>query len=380
MIKNFNLFLILLTSLVVFALQNKLLIISLSLLLFFFVLSNLRYIKFSNINLIASAILIIILMPALKNSYYDVGAIYYLTQTLVIFLLATIIVKKYDINDIIQSVRNIYYLIAIIIYLGIYNYRNEHEPLSYLIDGSSTNGITSYLIIFQIFYSSLYFIKFTKLPVYTALNTATISVIGYGRGSIIIGLLLIAFSMVINFNILNQVKLSKKILFMVVLIFFSSIFFVFWNDIVNFFELYTKLGNGVVDEARAEIFDSYVSDLDHISFFFGLDYINTIISTQYSGNPHISYIRTHHTFGLFFTLIVLLSPLIFIVIEKNKFKASVLSILSIFSLLRAASEPILFPTLLDLFYIMPFIILLNRRNYASLYNRKNTCKNFPAND
>ena len=118
----------------------------------------------------------------------------------------------------------------------------------------------------------------------------------------------------------------------------------------------TKFSEGLLDPYRAEIFDEYLSKLDYFSLLFGADYSGTVIATQYDGNPHISYVRTHAYYGFFGLLFVVFSPMLILLSNKKLLYKFVFLSFILFALIRALSEPLLFPTLLDFFYFSYFFM------------------------
>ena len=310
--------------------------------------------------------MIFITSPGIFTIYNDMMVTYHLFQTLTLFVLSIVVAEKNKVSDILIVSRIVLMLYITIILMGAFIFRNENEPMSHIIPGSSTNGIPSYLILFQSYYSMIYYIEKKSLPIISILCTTFISIIGYGRGSIIVSVIMLIFTALVNFSPLfnenNNFHKIKKIIILFAIIVIGSMVYSCLDQIINFFELYTKLGNGVIDESRGEIFESYFNNLNLNSLLFGGQYAGTIIETQYFGNPHISYIRTHHLFGLFALTFIFISPFFYYLIISNFKIASVFFSFSVFSLLRAGSEPILFPSLLDIFFLLPYFILIKIKN------------------
>jgi hypothetical protein len=113
-----------------------------------------------------------------------------------------------------------------------------------------------------------------------------------------------------------------------------------------------------VDTNRLEIWDHYTRKIDGFTFLFGADYAGTVIEYEYRGNPHIAYIRTHSFFGLPLTLLALVSPG-FVLLARKALAAKLVFFVFIgVAALRASSEPVFFPTLLDFFYFSWFLMYL----------------------
>ena len=111
----------------------------------------------------------------------------------------------------------------------------------------------------------------------------------------------------------------------------------------------------------APLTNGYLEKIDLIGLFFGVSYENTIIENLYNNNPHISFIRAHNMFGLFYLLALMyliISKIFYIIISKNFI--NLLILLIIFNiLLRAVTEPILFPTLFDFLFL--YILFLSSK-------------------
>jgi len=93
----------------------------------------------------------------------------------------------------------------------------------------------------------------------------------------------------------------------------------------------------------------------------GNSYEDTLINKYYGGNPHNSFLRLHSFYGIF-GLITVFLILIFILFRKkmssDKFVFICLLILIFF---RAYTEPILFPSSLDLFFFLSLFIYIKPR-------------------
>ena len=125
----------------------------------------------------------------------------------------------------------------------------------------------------------------------------------------------------------------------------------------------TRLNQGFLDPHRARMLADYVQKLDVASLLFGASYADTSILTTYGGNPHSSLIRLHSFYGIFGFLILVI-PFGFAMLA-NKIKKDKFVFLSLvfFVLMRAATDPIFFPSALDLFYYLYFVIFF--KHYAS---------------
>ena len=119
-----------------------------------------------------------------------------------------------------------------------------------------------------------------------------------------------------------------------------------------------SLAGGVLDSRRGNMLAGYFGKLGVWLLLFGTDYSGTSINNIYGGNPHNSYIRIHSYYGFFGLLIVALSPLAIFLTNKKLVSKCVVFVLITLVLVRAVTEPILFPTLLDFFYEFYFLFFL----------------------
>lgn len=266
------------------------------------------------------------------------------------------------------SVGKISKCLEIVFWLGIFGigvvlwkYWGYPEPLGEAVPGASTNGIPSYLIVIQIALSLIVFLNVGKLPIWSPVFTVAVALVGLGRGSIVVSVAILFFSIIVNFFLIKNKPLKKLLIFFLsVLCFvFLWLFFEFYLNVDLFFDELiegSKFSEGLLDPYRAEIFDEYIRKLDLSSVFLGADYAGTIIESRYDGNPHISFLRLHAYFGLAGLLLVVLSPLTILISDKRLLYKFVFFSFVSFAMIRAISEPIFFPTLLDFFYFLYLFI------------------------
>jgi hypothetical protein len=244
---------------------------------------------------------------------------------------------------------------------GLALYWETAEPLGELIPGSSTNGLPSYLIVVQVALSISVFLDKNKLPILSALATLIVALFGLGRGSIVVAFLIFLFSFFVNF-FLAKSGAEKNTM---VRLFFGFVFlsaalgavsYVGYLGLVDEWVEGSRFSAGMLDSHRGYMLEDYLGKLDVWTSIFGADYSGTSINNIYGGNPHNSYIRLHSYYGIFALIVVAVSP--FAVFATNKYFSCkcVFFVLVCLVLVRAATEPILFPTLLDFFYVLYFFI------------------------
>lgn len=234
---------------------------------------------------------------------------------------------------------------VIVIYLAFTGL--DDFPLESMLPNSSSNGVTSYLVLLQAHYCILNYLINRRTCTVSALVTLGVCIVGYGRGSILAAALLLGVNVAFSAWMYRR---RYPAIVVLMIAGFVGLSVTVGDEVAAFLEVNTKIGAGFDDESRAEIIGEYLSRLDPASLIVGEDYRGTAIERNYNSNPHNSYIRAHHVFGLPYLLTVLVLPLfLFWGGHSSSVKAFCGAMLMII-LLRAFTEPILFPTLFDLFY------------------------------
>jgi hypothetical protein len=234
--------------------------------------------------------------------------------------------------------------------VGLFLWRNglADFPLERMLPDSSSNGITSYLVILQANYCVALTIVTRRVAFLTPIATLLICVSGYGRSSIIAALAILLINAIVW---LSGRKRGVKMLLVIVLgLVLSFIAVRFGGVIAEFVQANTKIGSGLVDSHRAEINQSYFEQINALSLFAGSDYSGTKIDLDYRGNPHNSFIRAHHLLGLPYVLLMIFFPVLlhrrFSGDRASRYRYAMILVM----LARAVTEPVLFPSMLDFFY------------------------------
>jgi hypothetical protein len=183
----------------------------------------------------------------------------------------------------------------------------------------------------------------------SAVLTLGICIVGYGRGSILSTLAIIA----VNFITFSLRKNPRQFFAAIGLLAVTAVWLAaaYGDQISYFVEANTKIGSGLYDQHRDAIIKDYsrLIDDDSLLILTGADYKGTVIEADYNNNPHNSYIRAHHIFGLPYLMLMLSFPLLAFARLPWRLRAYPLALVTVM-LFRAATEPILFPTMLDVFY------------------------------
>jgi hypothetical protein len=296
------------------------------------------------------------LIPALLFFNHGLAPIVYAALTPSLFILARSLASR-SLEHGVKVFRTTYWVFTCVISVAVAARWGEAEPLGAILPWVSTNGIPAYLIVVQCVYSLVFFLHNGRLPLLCCVATVGVSVIGLGRGSILVACALLLFSLVTNM-LLNarttgftlKIRVGSAVMLALVLV------VTYWSQVSDALVTWyagSRLSIGLYDEYRAEMIKGYVEKLDGIKLLFGAGYEGTSI-TLYDRNPHNSFLRAHAFYGLYCFFLILF-PVVAVFQSKRIRRQKVVAIaLVTLILVRATSEPILFPTPLDFFYIALF--------------------------
>lgn len=336
-----------------------------------YAISGVNFSRFKWNGFVASLFVVVACSLAVFRFNHGLSPVFYLFSTFSAFYAAKYF-NEASIKEISRSLEVVFWLAIFAIGFVLLRYWGYPEPFGEVIPGSSTNGIPSYLIVLQIALSLAMFLEKKKLPVWAPVFTLAVAVFGLGRGSIVVAGMILVSSILINF-VLNEMMILNRfaVIFFCTLIILLALFILsFYYDYDLFINLIdqSKFREGLLDPFRGVILDQYLNKLDYFSFFLGSDYSGTVIDSFYAGNPHISYVRTHAYYGIFGLLFVVLSPLLMVLSNKKSLYKFVFLSFVFFALIRALSEPLFFPTLLDFFYFLYFLMFFKYSPVSKLKN------------
>lgn len=307
-------------------------------------------------------------IPAIISMNHGISPVLYLCSSIAVFFAAKRFCEHSP-EELLACFRVVFGVSIISIGIVLFVYFDHSEPFGEVIPGSSTNGIPSYLIVLQAVLSLSTFIARGRLPLVSPTFTLIVAFFGLGRGSLIVSALILFVSIVWNFLFGKVSTLQRFLVFMLVLvclIYISVNFELFLDGFVN----KTKLSEGLDDPYRMEILYQYVDRIDSWSLIAGADYAGTVVASQYDGNPHIAFIRTHAYFGIVGLLVVVLSPVLIMASDKS-WRNKILFLVFIgLIFMRALSEPILFPTLLDFFYFCLFFMFFKHTSSRGIVEKR----------
>ncbi|MGE0581172.1 MAG: hypothetical protein AB7P31_03385 [Steroidobacteraceae bacterium] len=248
------------------------------------------------------------------------------------------------------------YIFSYLVRHGIRNF-----PLQDIIPNSSSNGVTSYVVLLQANYCIVNYVQTRRTSLLTALATLAICVVGFGRGSV-----LAATGIVIAGAVCRVFLAGKgRAFFVSLLVLVTSVFLSirYSEQILVFVNSNTKIGSGLFDAHRYEMIVEYLDKIDASTLWTGASYTGTSIASEYNNNPHNSFIRAHHIFGLPYLLLMLCIP-VYLVHRKHAFSVKAYAgCVWMVVMFRASTEPILFPTLLDFFFFGVCFVLSQDPHY-----------------
>jgi len=355
--------LFLLIYLILYILQLKATILLTYLVAIMYLFFFLRNYQFSKTIFKVFLIATLFYIPSLITLNHGFTPIFHIIFTPVILYLAEYLSKK-KISDLFQIFRAFQYQNILIVTIGLIYHYDKIDPIGSIIPWVSRNGITSVLILCHILFSFIAFRHKKKFPIVSTFLVVIICFYALGRGSIITSILLLLLG--ITFNVYNSnskiLKYGILGLFVILIFHFSSNYDMNTEfDSIDESLKTTQFGQGYTDQARTEINSEYISNLSFWKILIGNSYEGTLINKYYGGNPHNSFLRLHSFYGIF-GLITVFLILIFILFRKkmssDKFVFICLLILIFF---RAYTEPILFPSSLDLFFFLSLFIYIKPR-------------------
>jgi hypothetical protein len=351
----FSVTLLMAVTLFTFVMQKPVLLISGTFACAAYALVCFRKSRFCRDQLVLFLVACMLFTPGLINGSHGFSPFFYFFSTLMTFFAAEAVCRNSP-DVLLISLRLIYAASVTAIACALYLYWSTPDPLGEVIPGSSANGIPSYLIVIQVALSLCNYVVSRRLPILSPVITCAVAFFGYGRGSLIVSGLIAVLSLILNIRLTGSTNRLYKLLSIFLLLVVGTGIAWQFEQITDLLTLYTKFGLGFVDYNRIEIWQQYLEKIDPWSLLVGADYAGTVIDMQYDGNPHISFIRTHAYFGLPITLLALASPLFILSSRKIVFAKIVFFSFIVVSLIRASSEPIFFPTLLDFYYFLYFFL------------------------
>jgi len=352
-------FLILLVT--AFSTRNPFLILVYAILALYVILPNLEMFRESNSTervlmvLLISCITLLLPISCIRNG----SALIHYLVVLISLGAAFVLTRKLDVYLTANRISLLLTQATVFIYLFLSGFRwfgsEEGQLLENMLPHSSQNVVTSYMILLQASYSILNFLLARNPSTTTSVITLFICIVGFGRGSILASIMIVLVNVL---SYLSWESFTRGVVSIIVGMGVAMFLFSIYSEGVSAF-LYenTKLAGGMYDGARSQMIQDYMSQIDPITFITGASYKDTSIELEFNDNPHNSFIRAHHIFGLPYLLSIMLFPISLLWNRSrtsiNAYSASMLLVI----FFRAFTEPILFPTPLDFYFFALFFAL-----------------------
>ncbi len=217
-------------------------------------------------------------------------------------------------------------------------------PFEKIFIGSSSNGVTTVAVVLNFTYQILLIKIKNKSDIKANILTLLITIIGFGRGAILAATLQLLGGLIYNY------KSYRGYYYSLIIILLTIIIYINYESINEFIISKTKLGSGLEDIERQKILNDY-SKMNIFEFFFGRTYSMTSIDQNNFGNPHNSFIRIHHCYGIFGIIYFLFWTIkSMIVSTKTILNLLILLFFGVGFFLRIFTEIIFFGTIMDIFF------------------------------
>ncbi|GAA4046844.1 hypothetical protein [Parerythrobacter jejuensis] len=350
------------TIVLAFALQSIITLVGGVAICLAFVVRHAHLLPVSSRTVTNCLMVLLLFFPAFLKPGHGFSPVFYFFATAVTFVTAYTM-SRFSAAALHLAATILYFVLAALVGIVLYIYWGSPTPFAEVIEGSSTNGIPAYMIIVQTFLCVTTFVMHGRAPLVTPIITFLIAFYGSGRGSLVVGSLLVMGGLAFNL-FPRKVPFIYRLLLMAISIAAMAQLAIYAVELFDYVSRYTKLSVGISDRNREAIIASYLSKIDVFTFFIGADYSGTLIEFKHEGNPHIAYIRTHSFFGIFPTLMAALSPLIIFFARGPWSLKLPIGFYVGMAAVRAATEPVLFPTLLDVFFFLMILMFFRARDAA----------------
>lgn len=297
--------------------------------------------------------------PAFLKPWHGFSPIYYGLSSLVSLGIASLVTR--DAETLRLAYVRVYWATAALLCALLALNNGSREPLGEVIPGASTNGIPAYLIVMQIGLTLSSYASVQRLPLISPLMTFFIAFMGNGRGSLVVATLLIVGTLALGVLGGRHSSFSRKACIAAGVATLAGLAVAYGDLVFEYVLSHTKLSVGLVDANRGTILAQYIAKLDAYTLLAGASYDGTLISEVYNNNPHIAYVRAHSFFGLLYTMLALFSPALVLLGRGSLWVKAIFIYFIALAVVRAASEPVLFPTLLDMVYFSWFFLYFRRK-------------------
>lgn len=211
---------------------------------------------------------------------------------------------------------------------------------------ASRNIVATYIIFPTI--ACFFILRQQKMFILLSLISLAICFLLKGRTAIILSSILVCVAIYrcygLRFLILASICIAP---------FFLLISFV---GVEELFISHTNFSEGL-ETTRSIIYAEYFNDFSIEDFILGRSFEGMSIISILNNNPHNSFLLIHSLFGIIPTLILLIYFIVSILVVKRRYgylNAIVLALIPI----KAMTDSVLFFNILDVFYMLPVMIML----------------------
>lgn len=330
------------------------LLITSAITLYFVVLNKTRV--FSSDIYILIVVVFCLLFSIINSLRFTLGALFLGLQLLTMSYSAYFIVNKCNIN-LLKVAKTILLLYFIFFFYSLVTVGGSPNDINGYLKTSSRNIVSGLCLIFQIFYSSCFYFKHKKLPLFTPVITFLICILSYGRAGIICALILLFITALSLIMGNNRAKAYFRVVLLILALPFSILFIKYTPVVYDEIYSNSNFSKAGLDSPRIAMNIEYWDGMNFIDFFAGRSFEMSPTIMDYDMNPHNSYIQGHHFMGVAY-LMLFLYMLINLIKTFFKHPSLVLPtlLLSVF-FIRISIDVISFPGSLDLilFYLYFYI-------------------------
>lgn len=239
-------------------------------------------------------------------------------------------------------------------------YFAQHRTLHGLYEGVSENYVSVVMIMNVVLINMIEVRQKEQISIVPSIICLFFSLLAVGRSGILCSTLL--FLNVLSARWLSFSKGMKWGVFL--LVFLPVLGFIVSNigAIVRFGEGLTVMEKfsegGVESHSRNIILNEYLTNMTLENILLGYNYSNNYWFVHYGLNPHNSYIRLHHYFGvLFFVVVFFILKNLYRLFKQNRFLAGCVLVI----LLRAYTDMLLFLYIYDFVLLSLLLIPVNKK-------------------
>lgn len=263
-------------------------------------------------------------------------------------------------QNVIKAIRDALYFSAITLVLLSLNKGFDNFP--YVLPfseifNSSSNGVTTSLVVLNYYYQTLTFKQSRKFDNVASLLVLVVALIGYGRGAILVSFVFLVCGLINNVQRTSGVKGMALMLVVFSLLSYSS-----YSYVEKFVISKTKIGSGFADSERKAINDYYWSDMSLVDILKGRSFQGSVIENKNRGNPHNSFIRIHNAFGVLGLILLLVIILTIFLQFKSLWDFSMILVLTAAFFIRIGTEIVHFGTVQDVFLFISLRHLIYGKN------------------